>query len=167
MISDLSDISRFCGKFQFLAISTKSLLHVQKGVDAAEALRSVWSYLNFLLHLIIVFNHSTLGWFRIIIAIWSEKKIIMVIQNVNPKKIILQYLCPSRCFSLISAAISAKNRELYGFHAEMCMESFSILLKKKKKLCGFKKIQLYPVIQKTGRWKLPPDDLTHSETEQE
>lgn len=49
----------------------------------------------------------------------------------------------------------------------MCMEIFSILLKKKK-VCEFKKkIQLYPVIQKTGRWKLLPDDLTHSEKEQE
>lgn len=48
----------------------------------------------------------------------------------------------------------------------MCMEIFSILLKKKG-FVSLKKIQLYSVIQKTGRWKLPPDDLTHSEKEQE
>lgn len=134
---------RFCGKFQFLAISKKSFLYIQEGADAVEALRSVWSYLNFHLHLIIVFTHSTLDRFKIIIAIWVEKKIIMVIQTVNPKKIILQYLCSSRCFSSISAAISTKNRELYGFHVEMCMESFSILLKKKK-VCGFKKNPALP-----------------------
>lgn len=55
----------------------------------------------------------------------------MAIQNVNPKKIILQYLCSSRCFSYLSAAISAKNRELYGFHAEMHGKLFILLLKKK------------------------------------
>lgn len=81
----------------------------------------------------------------------------MATQNVN-QKIIPQNLCSSRCFSWISAAISTKNKELCGFHAEMCMGGFFILLKKKKSsqvACGTQ-IQLSTVIQKTVRSMIPP-----------
>lgn len=117
-----------------------SVLTTEKGCCRSTEVCYSLSYLNFLLHLIIVFNHSTLEWFKIITVIWLEKTpthCIMTIQNVNPK-IILQYLCYSGCFS-VSSAISTENRHLHSFHAEMCMGSF--LLKKqiqtlKLQTCG-------------------------------
>lgn len=48
----------------------------------------------------------------------------MAIQNVNQKKIILQNLRSSRYFSWVSGAISAKNKEVYDFPAEMCLKVF-------------------------------------------